>query len=101
VSLLWAVPVVAAAAATVLVVAWTRPLEDAAVVLAREVRRFRQVERPLGSVRAAMVETDEVTAGFRRRHVSDAAPAGPDPSGTDPPGTDPSGDGTAAPGTDA
>jgi hypothetical protein len=81
VSLLWALPVVAAAVATLLVVAWARPLEDAAVALAREVRRLRQVRHPLGSVRAAMVETDEVAAGFRCRHGID-----PSPPGTDPPG---------------
>jgi hypothetical protein len=83
-SLLWALPVVAAAAATVLVVAWARPLEDAAVALAREVRRLRHVEGPLGSVRAALAETDEVATGFRRRHGIDQSP----------PGTDPPGDGT-------
>lgn len=90
-TLLWAVPVVAAAAATVLVVAWVRPLEDAAVALAREVRGLRQVGRPLGSVRAAMVETDEVVAGFRRNHAFDE-PA---------PGTGPPGEGGTAPGIDA
>ncbi len=81
-SLLWAVPVVAAAAVTVLMVAWARPLEDAAVALVREVGRLRQVQRPLGSVRAAMTETDEVAAGFRHRHLPDR-----DQPGTDPPGT--------------
>lgn len=90
-TLVWAVPVVAAAAATVLVVAWARPLEDAAVALAREMRGLRQVVRPLESVRAAMVETDEVVAGFRRSHVFDEAP----------PGTGPPGEGATAPGTQA
>jgi hypothetical protein len=80
-SLLWALPVVAAAAAMVLVVAWARPLEDAAVALAREVRRLRQVARPLGTVRAAMAETDDVAAGFRRRHGIDHRPPGTDPPG--------------------
>lgn len=67
-SLLWAVPVVAAAIATVLVVARARALEDAAVAVAAEVARLRELRRPLAAVREAAAETDEVVQAFRRHH---------------------------------
>lgn len=70
-SLLWAVPVVAAAIATVIVVARARALEDAAVAVATEVARLRELHRPLAAVREATAETDDVVQAFRRRHAVD------------------------------
>jgi hypothetical protein len=68
VNLVWAVPVVAAAMATVLVVAWARRLEDEATALVTAVRRLREVAPGLAAVRDAVAETDEMASGFRRRH---------------------------------
>lgn len=71
-SLLWAVPVAAAAAATLLVAARGRAIEDEAAALARAVRRLREVRAPLAALRSAAGETGEVVAGFRDRHPLDA-----------------------------
>lgn len=68
-TLLWAVPVVAAAVATVLVAARARAIEDEAVALAREVSRLRDVRSPLAALRSATHETDGVVAAFRQRHA--------------------------------
>lgn len=71
-SLLWAAPVLAAAVATVLVVARGRAIEDESAALAREVGRLREVRDPLAAVRTAAAETGEVVAAFRDRHALDA-----------------------------
>jgi hypothetical protein len=68
VSLVWAIPVVAAAAATVLVVAWSRVIENEATGLVTELKRLREVAGPLGALRDALRETDEVAASLRQRH---------------------------------
>ncbi|HZA75611.1 MAG TPA: hypothetical protein VE623_04390 [Acidimicrobiales bacterium] len=68
-SLLWTVPVVAAAVATGLVAARARALEDATVDLAHEVRRLRELRPRLAAVRSALCETENRTADFRRRHA--------------------------------
>jgi uncharacterized protein involved in exopolysaccharide biosynthesis len=68
VSLVWAVPVVAAAVATVLVVRWARRLEDEAAALVTAVRHLRDVSPRLAAVRDAVAETDDLASGFRRRH---------------------------------
>ncbi len=72
-TLLWAVPVVAAAAATLLVVARARTLEDEVVGLVHDVRRLRDLREPLGAVRATAGETAELVAAFRRQHPVDGA----------------------------
>ena len=66
--LLWAVPVVAAAVSTALVALWARAVEDAAIELAREVRRLSQLRRPLADVRRAVDDTRVLAADFRTRH---------------------------------
>jgi hypothetical protein len=73
VTLLWTVPVVAAAVATLLVVARARAIEDEVVGLVDDVRRLREVRPPLGAIRATAGETDEVVGAFRERHPLDDA----------------------------
>lgn len=68
-SLLWAVPVVAAAIATLLLVARARAIEEGALDVAREVRRLRDLRGPLAAIRATTGETDEVVRAFRQRHA--------------------------------
>lgn len=70
-TLLWAVPVVAAAVATLLVVARARNLEDEVVGLVADVRDLRAVREPLRAVRAMTHETDVLVADFRERHPFD------------------------------
>jgi hypothetical protein len=68
VSLLWTVPVVAAALATGLVAARARALEDATVDLAIEIRRLRELRPRLNGVCAALRDTREAAAELRRWH---------------------------------
>jgi hypothetical protein len=70
-TLLWAVPVVAAAVATLVVVAWARTLEDEVVGLVADVRDLRAVREPLGAIRTMTDETDALVAAFRERHPLD------------------------------
>ena len=70
-TLLWAVPVVAAAVATLVVVAWARTLEDEVAGLVADVRDLRAVCEPLAGIRAMTDETDALVAGFRARHPLD------------------------------
>ena len=65
VTLLWAVPVVAAALATALLVARARAVEDACVDLAGEVAALRRGAAPLAAVRDATADTDALVAEFR------------------------------------
>jgi hypothetical protein len=74
VSLVWAVPVVAAAVATTLVVTWARAVEDEATGLVSDVRRLAEIARPLAAVREAIRETHDVASDFRRRHDPDGDP---------------------------
>lgn len=92
-TLLWAVPVVAAAVATLLVVAHARPLEDEAVALVGAVRRLREVRAPLRAVRTTVDETDAAVAEFRDRHapVPSGADADPGTAGRPHPGDAPAG----------
>ena len=74
-SLLWTVPVVAAAVGTGLVAARARALEDATVDLAIELRRLGELRRRLAGVTAGLRETRERAAEVSRRHpVSAPAP---------------------------
>jgi hypothetical protein len=68
VSLIWSVPVVAAALAIGLVAARARALEDATVDLASEVRRLRELQPRLAAVRAGFQETRERATELSRRH---------------------------------
>ena len=67
-NLLWVVPVVAAAVTTALVALWAREVEDAAIELAREVRRLSQLRPRLADVRRAVDDTRMLAADFRARH---------------------------------
>jgi hypothetical protein len=68
VSLLWTVPVVAAALATGLVAARARALEDATMDLAIEVRRLRELQPRLAAVQAGLEGARERAAELTRRH---------------------------------
>jgi hypothetical protein len=78
VSLVWAVPVVAAAVATVLVAACARTVGDAARGLADEVGALSAVSAPLARLRREAATSDALVAAFRDRHPLDdsAGPAG-------------------------
>ncbi|HLM64381.1 MAG TPA: hypothetical protein VK306_08800 [Acidimicrobiales bacterium] len=68
-SIVWAVPVIAAAVAAGLVAAHARRLEDAATALTREVGRLSELRWSLAALRSAAQETDARVAGFRARHA--------------------------------
>jgi hypothetical protein len=51
IALVWSVPLVAAVAALVLVLAWSRKLEDLSLELARELQSLRALRRPLVELR--------------------------------------------------
>jgi cytochrome c-type biogenesis protein CcmH/NrfF len=74
VSLLWAVPVVAAAVATAVVAARARAIEDEAAGAAADLRRLGELRRPLQAVQAMLRETDALAAELRRRHGTDPEP---------------------------
>jgi hypothetical protein len=85
VTLLWAVPVVAAAVGTLLVAARARTLEDEVVGLVADVRELRAVREPLRKIRGLTTETDALVGAFRDRHAFDdgpsAEPGGPAAAG--------------------
>jgi hypothetical protein len=81
VSLVWTIPVVAAAVAAGLVLARVRAMEEAAFGLWLEVARLSDLRRPLAGLREATRETDALAAAFRARH----APEAPEPADTDHP----------------
>lgn len=70
-TLLWAVPVAAAAVATLVVAARSRAIEGEATALAHAVRGLRDVRAPLEAIRVTAAETDELVATFRGRHQVD------------------------------
>ena len=75
-TLVWAVPALAAAVAVVCVLARARALEDAAGELAAEVGRLRRLREPLADVRRATADTDRLAADFRDAHALDAGESG-------------------------
>lgn len=75
-TLVWAVPALAAAVAVVCVLARARALEAAAGELAAEVRRLRRLREPLAEVRRATADTDRLVADFRDAHPEDADASG-------------------------
>jgi hypothetical protein len=94
VSIVWAVPVVAAAVAAGLVAAHARRLEDAGTALAREVGRLSELRAGLAALRSAAQETDARVATFRARHAVTPVEASPGGSTTgDHTGGDGTGDG--------
>ena len=76
-TLVWAVPALAAALATALVLAWARALEDAVAELAGEARELRRLRAPLAEIRRATADTDALVTEFRVEHA---------PDGEEPPG---------------
>lgn len=87
VTLVWAVPVVAAAAAAAIVASTARPLEDELHALGESLRALRDVRHRLAVVRTEVAESDALAAGFDRRHAvhppGDGAPT-PGPDGAPP-----------------
>lgn len=83
-ALVWAVPVVAAAVATVLVAAAARPVGDELTALVRDVRELRRLRAPLAAVRAATAETDALAEAYRGRHPGAPTPEGDAAGGGDP-----------------
>ena len=70
-TLLWAMPALAAVAAVVVVAARARALEQAAADLAGEVRRLRRLRGPLAGIRRATADTDALVEDFRAAHAGD------------------------------
>ena len=73
--LVWAVPVVSAALAMVVLALAARPLSDEAAGLAADVRRLRELRRPLAGVRTVLDETGDVASGAGPRPVPDSIAA--------------------------
>jgi hypothetical protein len=86
VTLVWAVPVVAASVATVLVAAANRPVGDELTALIDDVRRLRQLREPLARVRAATDDSEALAATYRRRHPPVTPPGTSDDAAGDPAG---------------
>jgi hypothetical protein len=78
VTLVWAVPVVAAAVATVLVAAAARPVGDELTALVDDVRSLRQLRESLDRVRAATNDSAALAASYRRRHPPVTPPGAAD-----------------------
>lgn len=70
-TLLWAVPALAAVAAVVVVAARARALEQAAADLTGEVRRLRRLRGPLAGIRRSTADTDALVEDFRAAHTGD------------------------------
>jgi hypothetical protein len=80
VALIWSVPVLAAAVATLVVVAWSRSLEDEATALAHDVARLAEVRKPLSAVRSTVEDTGDLVRRFGAAHPLDT-PSSSDPGG--------------------
>ena len=75
-SLVWAIPVAVAALASVFVALAAHPLADEAGSLADDVRRLRELRRPLAAAHDVLTEADALVAGARARPVPDGHRAG-------------------------
>jgi len=71
VTLVWAVPVIAAALAMAWLLSRARPLEDEVAGLAVEARELSRLRAPLAGIRRATADTDVLVADFREAHSSD------------------------------
>jgi hypothetical protein len=80
VTLVWAVPVIAAALAMAWLVTRARPLENEVAGLAAEVRELRRLRAPLAGSRRATADTEALVADFREAHAPDGQEP-PDDSG--------------------
>ena len=83
-TLVWAVPVVAAAVATVLVAAAARPVGDEVTALVDDVRSLRQLRESLDQVRGATDDSAALAASYRRRHPPVTPPGAADDAGAAP-----------------
>ena len=83
-TLVWAVPVVAAAVATVLVAAAARPVGDELTALVDDVRSLRHLRESLDRVRAATDDSAALAASYRRRHPPVTPPGAADDAGAAP-----------------
>ncbi len=83
-TLVWAVPVVAAAVATVLVAAAARPVGDEVTALVDDVRSLRQLRESLDRVRGATDDSAALAASYRRRHPPVTPPGAADDAGAAP-----------------
>jgi hypothetical protein len=79
VTLLWTVPVLAAAAATALVAVAARAVGDELAGLARDVRRLGELRRSLAAVRAQAADGEALAVAHRGR--GGGSPGGPAPTG--------------------
>jgi hypothetical protein len=75
VTLVWAVPVVAAAVAAIVLAAAAGPVGDELTALVDDVRRLRELREPLARVRATTEESAALAGSYRRRHPPVAPPA--------------------------
>jgi hypothetical protein len=66
VGLIWTVPVVAASAATLVVLARARTLEELSLQLARDIRRLREVRRPVRQLHDTLAEGEPLVDGLWR-----------------------------------
>jgi hypothetical protein len=87
VSLVWSVPVVAAAVAAGLVLARVRAMEEAAFGLWLEVARLSELRRPLAGLREATHETDALAEAFKARHAPEPDDGADDTDDSDDPET--------------
>lgn len=71
-TLVWAVPVVAAALAMAWLLARARALEDAVTDLGGEARELHRLRAPLAEIRRATADTDALVSEFREAHAADA-----------------------------
>jgi hypothetical protein len=78
VTLVWSVPVVAAATAALLLLARVRATEGEVTDLSHDVGRLAELRRPLAALRRASAETEAVSEAFRRNH---GLGEGPQPGG--------------------
>ena len=85
---MWAVPVVAAAVAAILVALAARPVGDEVTALVDDLRQLRRVRESLATVRAAAADNEAVGRTFRRRHAGEDGSA---------PGDDGGGEASASP----
>jgi hypothetical protein len=69
VTIVWAVPVIAAALAMAWLLTRARALEDEVAGLAVDVRELRRLRAPLAGIRRATADTDALAADFRDAHA--------------------------------
>lgn len=70
-TLLWAVPVVAAAVAATIMAVGARPIGDELSGLVRDARRLRELRAPLEAVRAQVRDSEALGVAYRNRHARD------------------------------